>query len=314
MKKTAMKLFLEKSYRIKIQSIQVGPRGWTSLGYRVTTHKQAYYLKVYEKNRSSTGRTVDHILHNLQILKKLREDPDCGIPMNKWVSGVGGHYVFDDAFNYYMLFDWLDGRDLFHEDLTKEEIRSLAVSISKLHNYRNIEATSVFEPSSQILFLSRLRFFLENDLYRAGRELHQIMEPITHILVRGICKLEGLADSLKGEEINQVLCHSDPHGGNLMRIEEGLVIIDWEGLHKGPREGDLYVFRQEPFYQDFMSIYGELNPGFNIDDRFIHYYQLRRVLLDLWEHIEIVHYDQVEDDLKKYNINWLRDMTKQLIR
>ena len=42
-----------------------------------------------------------------------------------------------------------------------------------------------------------------------------------------------------------VVTHGEPHGGNLMRTDDGYVLVDWDTVALAPRERDLWMFAEE---------------------------------------------------------------------
>jgi spectinomycin phosphotransferase len=42
-----------------------------------------------------------------------------------------------------------------------------------------------------------------------------------------------------------VVTHGEPHGGNLMRTDEGYVLVDWDTVALAPRERDLWMLAEE---------------------------------------------------------------------
>ena len=56
------------------------------------------------------------------------------------------------------------------------------------------------------------------------------------------------ARKLKEENLPFVLCHTDIHGGNLIRDPQGkLWLIDWENVMLAPKEADLFAFCEEEY-------------------------------------------------------------------
>jgi hypothetical protein len=75
-----------------------------------------------------------------------------------------------------------------------------------------------------------------------------LSETARQLLVAGQSKVRALleyadrlAAGLKGTERDWVITHGEPHGGNLMRTPNGLVLIDWDTVAIAPRERDLWM-------------------------------------------------------------------------
>ena len=88
------------------------------------------------------------------------------------------------------------------------------------------------------------------------------------------------ARELKEESLPFVLCHTDIHGGNLIRDPQGkLWLIDWENVMLAPKEADLFSFCEEEYAHLFCE---------NADERALRYYLLRRDLEDIQEFLDSV--------------------------
>ena len=107
-------------------------------------------------------------------------------------------------------------------------------------------------------------------------------------------RAEQLAQMLREEPPEFILCHSDLHGYNLLIDNNGaLYIVDWDGLMFAPKERDLmfiggghgdsgYTPREEEamFYQGYGQTY--INPIA------IAYYRYERIIMDIADDCDII--------------------------
>ena len=98
----------------------------------------------------------------------------------------------------------------------------------------------------------------------------------------------------------------------LFRSVYSFHLIDWEGLTLAPKEADLFAFKYQPYYHQFLESYKQYFDDLHIHEDAMNFYCLKRVLNDLWEHIEILHYDHVNQELYNKNMSWMKKVICQL--
>ncbi len=99
---------------------------------------------------------------------------------------------------------------------------------------------------------------------------------------------DALASEVRGRRVSDVLCHGDPHLGNMLFGPDGQVwLIDWDDAILAPRERDLMfvldggvlanaaVSSQEQAW--FFDGYG----AFDVDSALVAYYRCTRALVDV---------------------------------
>jgi thiamine kinase-like enzyme len=96
--------------------------------------------------------------------------------------------------------------------------------------------------------------------------------------------LQGYAQSRHPE---MVICHTDIHGGNLMKGHDGeLYLLDWENAMIAPPEHDLMFFAGEPgFIKTFYPVYSRCYIPHKIEFKLLEFYFYRRSLEDLADFI-----------------------------
>ena len=97
----------------------------------------------------------------------------------------------------------------------------------------------------------------------------------SNVVIEKISNTKSLARRTKNENLPFVLCHTDIHGGNIMKdSREKLYLVDWENVILAPKEADLFIFAD-----------ADCSPMFckeaNADA--VAYYKIRRDLEDIWE-------------------------------
>jgi len=128
-------------------------------------------------------------------------------------------------------------------------------------------------------------------LEAALRELDQtwtggpFAEPARQTLARHssyLAELLALGDRLSVEvarrSTNWVVTHGEPHGGNVIRTDEGHVLVDWDTVALAPPERDLWMLVGENGEET--TIYADAN-GHELDEVAVSFFRLRWDLDDI---------------------------------
>ena len=108
------------------------------------------------------------------------------------------------------------------------------------------------------------------------------------------------------------LCHTDIHEGNILVNNKGLILIDWEGLKLAPPEADFFDIVQREWSERFFNEYERKHPNFKIDLETLKFYQLRRTLVDIWEFIEQIQYDEQSEEGLQLSLSYLEKECQSL--
>jgi spectinomycin phosphotransferase len=102
--------------------------------------------------------------------------------------------------------------------------------------------------------------------------------------VRGLLeRLDELAVQAPG---SNVITHGEPHGGNVMRQDGRLRLVDWDTVALAPPERDLWLL--EPLDADERDHYTR-NSGLAIDERALQLYRVRWRLDDIAASTTLLH-------------------------
>jgi Ser/Thr protein kinase RdoA (MazF antagonist) len=117
--------------------------------------------------------------------------------------------------------------------------------------------------------------------------LRELVAPRVPELQQAFGRLGQLRDLARERETDQVLCHTDIWGSNLIQADAGtLYLIDWNGALLGPPEHDLFMFAGTVFFPAgrfrwFLERYEAAFEPVRLDPRTFGYYFYRRNLEDL---------------------------------
>jgi spectinomycin phosphotransferase len=117
--------------------------------------------------------------------------------------------------------------------------------------------------------------------------LRELVAPRVSELRRAFGRLEELRDLARERDTDEVLCHTDIWGSNLIQAEDGtLYLLDWNGALLGPPERDLFMFAGTVFFPAarfgwFLERYEAAFRPVRLDARAFGFYFYRRNIEDL---------------------------------
>jgi spectinomycin phosphotransferase len=251
--------------------------------YRVVADDATpYFLKVHSGPFDVASVAIPHFLHNQGIA-----------PIIPPIATRGGQlWTRMDAFAV-MLFPFIEGVNGFATSLSRQQWVALGGALKMMHMAVVPPSLSAAIPHERYspywrdlvrMFQARVESSTFSDPVAAqlAAFLHANRDEIAQIVGRA----ETLGDALRARSLDQVLCHADIHGGNVLIGTDGaLFIVDWDTLVFAPRERDLMfvgsgIFgvwhdRQEEgwFYQG----YGQAE----VDVMALAYYRYERIVEDI---------------------------------
>lgn len=278
--------------------------GWSAKAFKVETIDGIFFLKVYDKGKTSTQIWTSAIDTYMPIViwlnhnTKLKNRIVCPTLTNC------GEYRYEDEKFIFLLFPYIEGYTLGKKSMSGELIREIAEIISELHKYgaEIPVATDSIKEDFAVPFCSELKDILSSMNRLLPNETETILKQYEGILIRNIDKVERLSAKLSKETLTFVLCHTDVHGWNLMQSDK-LILIDWEGMKLAPPEADLFAFIGNLFWHtcsdEFMKIYKAVHTDYELNPEVLEFYQTRRRIEDICAFAQGLLYDKNIDDMER---------------
>jgi spectinomycin phosphotransferase len=140
--------------------------------------------------------------------------------------------------------------------------------------------------------LARVIATLEARVHHPGgnpalAQLRDLVVPRAAAVRAGIDRLDELRDLARIRSTEEVLCHTDIWGSNLLLSDDGaLYVLDWNGASLGPPERDLFMFASASFFPAdrlgwFLDRYEATFRPRGLDAEMFGFYLFRRSLEDL---------------------------------
>lgn len=300
---------LDKQYHIVCDRISEAEAGWSALAYKIRSGEKYYFLKVYDRHQYSAQSWIDRIDDYMPVLLWLEAKSGLRDSVPSVVLSFGGDYQYRDDDFIYILFDYIDGENLFGVTLSHDLIKELAEIVAKLHciDYLPVSTERLIE-TFDLSLVTGLYEILRSK--QQPMDLKQILELHADIIVDKLKVYACLAESLRSNPPEFVLCHTDIHCWNIMQ-DSRLKLIDWEGVRLAPAEADLFSFTEGFFFgnvwDEFLAAYQTFHPDYQVNSEALRYYRLRRLLEDISSFSEGLLYDDLAPEDRALSLDLLRN-------
>ncbi|GIN06003.1 aminoglycoside phosphotransferase family protein [Shouchella clausii] len=291
----SLKQLLQEQYQLQAQTISPQKGGWAALAYRVETKKHTYFLKMYEKSRTSTPKWTALIDEYVPALIWLNEQNDLNGKVPVPILTKNGQCKCENDKGIFLLYEHIEGETIGPQQLTNDQVEQLATIIAALHAIGEETApiaTAQLKEDFSLPFAVSLYKLLTEQLATLPDDIQTTIAPFSQPLLSLIESTEKRANTLKQRPLRYALCHTDLHHWNLMTSQGELVLIDWEGLKLAPVEADMMFVVDECYNNAFMDHYRKRHLDYVIDQECLAFYQGRRKLEDIWEFLEQLLFDE----------------------
>lgn len=306
--RTALHDALEARHGLRVDALAFLSNG-TVPAYRVDGPEGRFFVKVVP-DTPFWRTTSERIRAEIPLLNALRRSdvlPNVPRPVPDRDGGHGslasGHALF--------VFEWIEGG---HVGARWAECQGeLAASLGRLHaGTPNLSSVLDRLPVAPEDFAFPFEDGLRGDLARlkidarpGPRALRDLLAPHADGLRRVWEQARVFQVAARSNAPAFVVCHTDAHGGNVMRDAEGrLWLVDWETARLAPPEHDLWML---PNLEDVLPAYeASAGRGVTLDRTVLGFYVCRRVLEDLAMDVHLILHENTRPEEDAANLNVLR--------
>lgn len=305
LKDTDIARCVENAYGLNIEKISFLPLGadLNTAVYRITaSNKSDYFLKLRRNEFNEAGVSVPKCLADSGLKQVI---PPIATKSGKLWASLEPFKV--------ILYPYVQGHDGNEVKLSDHQWVELGKAIKKLHStdlpssiIRNVPREEFSSKRRQKLeaFLNRIE--AETFQEPVAREMALFLKSKNDETLKLISRAEELCQLVQKQSLDQVLCHADLHGWNLlMDEEESLYVVDWDTLILAPKERDLMfigagisdsgrspIEEEKLFYQGYAQA--------DISQAAIAYYRYERIIEDMTVYCEQIFLsDDVGEDRQK---------------
>ncbi|RAP75816.1 phosphotransferase family protein [Paenibacillus montanisoli] len=280
---------LNQSYGIQAESIHFIPMGDSAYSYRVEcANGDRFYLKLFDHQNDRQRKSVEKLTCYLPLNWSMVHQnlfPNISCP----IKTVAGDYQTTCNAITIVLFTFIEGETLAEAyPFTEEILAEIAKSVAAIHRITpSIDHSLLLTETYDLSFdrdLEMCLSLLENPLTVADPIKQALREQVGSnkeqilAMLKRVRHLRSLAIAQNKEK---VLCHGDLWGGNLIRHQNKLYVIDWESSVIAPPEYDLAGYIGEAFEVFFSAYEEQMGSSMTINPDLLRFYSYRHHLRNL---------------------------------
>jgi spectinomycin phosphotransferase len=282
---------LEAAYNVSAKEICFLPLG-ADLNTAVYCVKakggKNYFLKLRRGDFNEAGVLVPKFLADLGVKQII----------SPYATTTGKLWVNLGQFKM-ILYPYMEGRNGVDAGLSAPQWGEFGAALKRLHSahipktvMQNVQQETFSFHWGDVVKAFLLR--IENDSFEkaVAAKMALFLKSKRDEIFKLVCRTENLADFLKQQHFDYVLCHADIHGWNLFIDQQNtLYIVDWDTLIFAPKERDLMFIgsgleggRYMSFEQEalFYKGYGQTD----VNQEVIAYYRYARIIEDIGVYCE----------------------------
>jgi spectinomycin phosphotransferase len=240
-----------------------------------------YFLKVYDQTEALAGRLAETLPRQLRALELLQN----GSPLRDRICAPirtrAGALCAAREGRTAALYNFIPGEAIgFGNPYTARDLAQLSALVEALHQVDARQFAGLCPEETYALpFAAPLRRLLTLEMDALPPDFARTVRPYAEKAEGRLREAEAMADVLRQRNLPHVLCHTDIHGGNVMRDESGRIyLVDWENLLLAPKEADLYWL-----WAEYPAHFAR-----GVDAAAAAFYAVRRDLEDIWEFLNSV--------------------------
>lgn len=271
---------------VSIEHLPIGADKNTAVYKTVIKDGKILYAKLRLGDFNKTSVLIPKFLCDCNIKQVI--EPIISVNNNPWATNNSLSLV---------LCPYIEGRDGFEHAISDLQWVELGTILKKLHTIKVPDELRIDIPQEKYSDGSRIsakKFLnsIEQDAFEEpiAMRLSTFMKSHKSKIENIINRAEELAQILKGQNLEYVLCHGDIHAGNVfIDKENNLHVVDWDTLVVAPKERDLMFigggigewnkeYQSKLFYQG----YGQTS----INQQALSYYRYERIVEDIVDYCE----------------------------
>lgn len=280
---------LQQEYGLHLEAIHFIPVGDSAYSYLLHGEKeQKYYLKLFDHQNSRQRNNVVRLAHYLPVTYQIYHQQlfrQLTFPLKNNQS------QFMTTLEHFtiVLFHYIEGETLAEAyPFSKQILEEIAEIMATIHGLSpHIDSSILIKESYDLSFVPELAKGLRQLEGLVDSE-EQLIQSLRENLwprkeqIYELCQLLGqLRETALREKKEQVLCHGDMWGGNLIRKENKLYVLDWEAAMLAPPEYDLFSYVGQQFEVFFSAYQQKLGYPVNLDANLLRFYSYRHHLRNL---------------------------------
>lgn len=310
---------LREAYTLPFERMTFLTKGWASLCFKIEAANESYLLKLYDESNPKplvAGSRDFYLPLTYQLYTKgLLPQIPCPVK-----TADGRFYIRSS--HLAIVFRFMEGEEVGFGVLPDDVLAELATLVGRLH--RSTGQLDLEDPLSddyRITFERMLPEWLDalhgiKSVRPAVKGFKELLLPRRAELMGYLERLKELQAKMRAEARSLVVCHTDLHGGNLLRDPGGrLHILDWENAMLAPREHDLFSFAPDTRFENiFWPRYVKEAGSVRLDTGALRFYAYRRLLEDISEWLQQLLYNPQSAEYEGRALYYAAESVAQLAR
>ncbi len=301
---------LAKFYGIEADALSNIALGADSnaLVYKAESKDKNFFVKIINGTHSSASIDVLELLKNSGLQSII-------YPI-KTLDGKSLQHT-----NSYTLivYPFIEGQDGFSKPLTKKQWQTFGKELRKLHEIKvpdSLQKQLLQETYSAKFRDAVTKLYKNLDTFDTtdtpSRDFINSLKKNSKTIEKQVTRAGELAQKLKNDSAQFVLCHTDIHAGNVMIKDDDIYLVDWDAPMMAPKERDLMfigggvgnVWNRPEEEILFYKGYGETEVNHSI----LSYYRHERIIIDILEFAESILSNTSSQESKVENFNHYKGM------
>ena len=310
---------IRREYGLPAERLTYLKQAWVAHCYAVDGAVDAacgerFFVKFYEQERQARlyARDLEFYLSASDQLARKQLLPQIAHPVPT-LSGQFAH-AFDG--HLLILLYWIEGQTVGLKRLADDVLAQAATLVGRLHaSTPQIEWPDPPREGFGLPFEDALPRDLETleqvtSADTPGKQgLRDLLWPRKGEILRLLERMKELQATVRAQDHERVLCHTDLHGGNMMLDARGVLhLVDWENAVLAPPEHDLHFFEwDDRFAELFLPRYESAFRPVRLDDETFRFYYYRRNLEDLAEWVVRILYEDNGDEQDQIDLEGIAE-------
>ena len=192
--------------------------------YKVTTDKGTYAIKVLNKEIMKRHDAMNNFIVSEKISNYAKEN---GLPISNALN-INNNFINKFEDNYYMVFDFIDGKTLSDDEITIEHCKKIGDILGELHSldYTKLGLDTTIKED---------KFYVDWNSYITNENFNKMTYKDEYLnnYMRYYSLLDRVVERKNSTAKNIALCHKDMDPKNVMWQGNDPILIDFESANLG---------------------------------------------------------------------------------
>ncbi len=294
-------------------SLRITPQigGYVADVFLIETATHVGWLKCYDRHRAITHRVLAQASFYLHVTHWLSQHSALANRITAPIPTLDGQFIIDSGDRFVaIMFTYVHGMTLRESVMTEAQRHHLVTTVALLHS----ATTAVPKATVSVIedfaapWAPTLAHMLDDQWHHVAPDVQTLLLPCRHSLQSLLVQFVHAELHYRAHPPPMVLCHTDIHGYNIIVDGGHTTLLDFEGLKIAPVEHDLMFWVDDNAWPDMLTSYQEIRPNVVPQPALVRFYQVRRLLEDVYDYLEQLVVEQPTGELRTHICDSLSQM------